>query len=266
MTDALPNHIVSFHGDELVAVQQPDGTIFVVFARLCDNLGLNQQSQARRISRHAVLSTGLVSLAIQTAGGAQTMQCLRVSLLPLWLSGVHAGRARPEVQERLQLYQQEAADVLWQAFKQRILIEGDGPRMPADSPGMVQLQQIAEMGRAIALMAEQQMALQRQQQTLTLRLDTAAKVIRDVQIRLGVLEDTLSPAAIITEAQATQLMTTVKALAEWLTSKNPGKNYYQGIYMELYRRFEVPNYKRIRQEQFAAVMQFLEDWRAAGHA
>jgi hypothetical protein len=94
-------------------------------------------------------------------------------------------------------------------------------------------------------------------------LDTAAKVIRDVQIRLGVLEDSLHPAAYITDAQATEVSNLVKALAEELTGTDKAKNHYQGIFAELYRRYGVSSYKLIRQDQYASVLQFLRDWRTA---
>ncbi len=226
MTEALPQRIIPFHGDDLVAVQQPDGTIFVLFARLCENLGLNQQAQTRRIQRHAVLQKALLTLEVQTAGGRQSAQCLKLSLLPLWLSGLQASRVKPELQERLVLYQEEAADVLWQAFKPQILVE-ERVTVPAETQAIHQLQQIAEMGYAIARMAEQQIELQRQQTALNQRMDSAAKVIKDVQVRIAVLEDTLHPSAFITEAQAT----------------------------------EVSSYKLIRQDQYAAVLAFLDDWR-----
>jgi hypothetical protein len=54
MSDPLPQRIVPFYGDDLAAVQTPEGTIFILFSRLCDNLDLVQQAQARRIQRHAV--------------------------------------------------------------------------------------------------------------------------------------------------------------------------------------------------------------------
>lgn len=260
MTEALPQHIIPFHGDDLVAVQQPDGTIYVLFARLCENLGLNQQAQTRRNQRHAVLQKALLTLEVQTAGGRQAAQCLKLSLLPLWLSGLQASRVKPELQERLVLYQEEAADVLWQAFKPQILVE-ERVIVPAETQAIQQLQKIAEMGYAIARMAEQQIELQRQQVALNQRMDSAAKVIKDVQVRIAVLEDTLHPSAFITEAQATEVSNQVKALAELLTGQAGGKNQYQGIFAELYRRFGVSSYKLIRQDQYAAVLAFLDDWR-----
>ncbi len=113
MSEPLHQRIVSFYGDELVAIQQPDGAIFVLFARLCENLGLAWGGQVRRVQRHAVLSEGLVAVPVQTDGGAQEAQCLRLDLLPLWLSGLQARRVKEELQPKLIRYQHEAATALW---------------------------------------------------------------------------------------------------------------------------------------------------------
>ena len=94
-------------------------------------------------------------------------------------------------------------------------------------------------------------------------MDTAAHVIKDVQVRLGMLEDQIHPAAFITDAQATEVSNQVKALGELLSSKQVSKNHYQSIFAELYRRFGVSSYKLIRQEHYAAVLAFLEDWRTS---
>ncbi len=267
MTEALPQHIVPFYGDELVAVQQPDGAIFLVFARLCENLGLNRLAQVRRVQRHAVLQDGLVQLTVQTPGGPQTMQCLQLDLLPLWLSGLQASRVKEEIQDKLIRYQREAAFVLWDAFRTQILVDAVVPDT-TETQAIQHLQQIAEMGRAIVQMAEQQIELQRQQHALARRMDTAARIVKDlhldmqdVHVRLGVLEDRLHPAGYITDAQATEVSNAVKALAELLTSQGSGS--YQAVFQELYRRFGVSSYKLIRVEHFPAVLSFLEEWRRA---
>lgn len=261
MSDILHQRIVPFHGDDVVAVQHADSTVYVLFARLCENLGLDRSAQVRRVQRHAVLTTGLARLPIVTESGVQDIQCLRLDLLPLWLSGIHAGRVKPELQPKLVHYQHEAAVVLWQAFKPQIVVE-EPAIVPADTQAIVQLQQIAEMGYAIARMAEQQIELERQQRTLAGRMDTAARVIKDVQVRLMLLEDTLHPTAYLTDAQANEVSIQVKALAQLLTDTAGAKNHYQGIFNELYRRFGVSSYKLIRQEQFTSVLHFLADWRA----
>lgn len=268
MSESLFSRAVTFQGDELAAVQREDGTIYALFARLCANLGLNQQAQARRVQRHSVLREGLTVLTVATEGGPQTAQFLRLDLLPLWLAGVQAERVRQEVREKLVRYQRDAAQVLWQAFRQQILVEH--PPALIDSSALAQLQQIAEMGRAITAMAEQQMDLQRQQQALGTRLDRAGQVVRgmqqhmgDIEVRLGVLEDRVHPATLISEPQANEVSLRVKALAELLTTLDQGKVHYQTIFAELYRRFGVASYKIIRQEQYVSVLAFLESWRVA---
>ena len=270
MSDVLQQQIVPFYGDELIAVQRADGNIFVHFGRLCDNLGLSRSPQVRRVQRHAVLNNGLTTLAVVTEGGSQAVQCLRIDLLPLWLAGLQASRVKADLRDKLVQYQQEAAVVLWQAFKPQIL-KDEGAYESVDDQVIQQLQHIVELGYAIARMGEQQIELQRQHQVLAGRMDSAARVIRDVQghlqhveVRLGVLEEQFHPASYITDDQATEVSNQVKALAEWLTGTDQAKNHYQGIFAELYRRFGVSSYKLIRQEQYAAVLQFLEEWRAAG--
>ncbi len=269
MSAPLQQYIVPFEGDELVAVQQPDGTIFVVFVRLCENLGLNRLAQVRRTQRHAVLSNGLVTLTVQTPGGAQALQCLKLSLLPLWLSGVQASRVKPALQPKLVRYQEDAADVLWQAFRSRILVDETALESTGDQ-AIAQLRQLAEMGRAMTRFAEQQIEYERQQQALARRVNTAARVIKgmqgeitDVQVRLGVLEDRLHPGAYITPQQEAAVKQAVKALAHLLTQRDPSKNHFQGVYSTLYTEFGVPAYNLIRQEQYVAVLAFLEDWRKA---
>ncbi len=269
MSDTVQQRIVPFHGDELIAVQRSDGNIFVHFGRLCDNLGLARSPQVRRVQRHAVLTTGLVTLSVDTEGGSQSAQCLRIDLLPLWMSGLQASRVKEELRDKLVQYQQEAAVVLWQAFKPQILAT-EGVIEPVNDQVIQQLQQIVELGYAIARMGEQQIELQRQQYALSGRMDAAARVIRDVQlrldnvdVRLGAVEDRVRPGAAITDAQATDVSNQVKALAELLTGKDASKNHYQAIFAELYRRFGVSSYKLIPQAKFQAVLAFLDDWRTS---
>jgi P22_AR N-terminal domain len=259
MSTALHQRIVTFYGDELVAVQQPDGTILVLFSRLCENLGLERTSQTRRIQRHAVMSKGLIALDIQTPGGIQSLQCLKLSLLPLWLSGVQVGRVKSELQEQLTRYQEEAADVLWQSFKPQIVDE----QLPANRESALaigQLEQIIEQSRAMQRMAEEQI-------TLIRRMDTAARIVKTIQtdvaavhVRLGVLEERLHPSNYITDAQAAEVQSAVAAVAMALTKRDPSKNHFQSIHAELHRRYKAKSYSLIKVEQYAAVLAFLETW------
>lgn len=272
MTDALTQHFVLFYGDEIIAVQSNDASVFVVFSLLCSNLNLERTSQARRVQRHEVLREGFLSLPVQTEGGVQQMQCLRLDLLPLWLSGIQASRVKEELREKLIRYQREAAFVLWEAFKPQIFREETAISSTTDDTAIQELQRIVEMGEAMAQMARQQIELQRQQHHLAERLNKASQVVRgmqidiaDIQVRLGTVEDKLHPHAYITDDQAAHVSAVVKALAEMLT-RQQGKNQYQGVFAELHRRFGVASYKHIRQEQYSAVLKFLDDWYDAAKA
>jgi len=253
MSEVLPRKIVPFYNDELVAVQQPDGTIFALFARLCDNLGLARRGQVLRIQRHAVLRHGLITLHVQTDGGPQAAQGLKLSLLPLWLSGVQTSRVKEELRSKLVRYQIEAAEVLWQAFKPQILTEAP-PADRASALAISQLEQIIEQSRAMQRMAEEQI-------TLIRRMDAAARIVKamqsdvsemqgavtDVQIRLGMLEERLHPSAYLTNEQAAEVQSAVNMIAMALTKRDPSKNHFQSIHAELHRRFKAKNYSLIRE-------------------
>ena len=67
----------------------------------------------------------------------------------------------------------------------------------------------------------------------------------------------------ISEEQAAEISTTVKALAELMAGKDTSKNHYQGIFGELYRHYGISSYKLIRQEDYQQVLTFLSDWRGS---
>ncbi|MEN9936339.1 MAG: hypothetical protein RLZZ387_2918 [Chloroflexota bacterium] len=260
---SLPQKVVVFHGDELIGAQTEDGTVYAPFNRLCENLQLDRYGQVQRIQRHEVLRDALVTLTLETSGGPQAVQCLRIDVMPLWLSGIQASRVRDaDLREKLVRYQKEAAVVLWQAFKPQILTEA--PLADRESALAIgHLEQIIEQSRAMQRMAEEQIALIR-------RMDTAARVIKavqtdvaDVQVRLGVLEERLHPSSFITPEQAAEVQSAVAAIAMALTQRDPSKNHFQGIHGELHRRFRAKSYNLIRVEQYPAVLRFLEEWEQA---
>ncbi|NTU79520.1 MAG: hypothetical protein HGA45_08975 [Chloroflexales bacterium] len=273
----LEERVVEFYGDQIPAARIPEDEIVIPLRPVSDALGLAWGSQNNRIQRDEVLARRVRKVLMHGADGRlREMTCLPIDLLPGWLFGVTTTRVRPELREKLTRYREECFRFLWEAFRPQILVATEAT--PPESSALVQLQQIAEMGRAITAMAEQQIDIQRQQQQLAERLNKAGQVVRgmrtdivaiqgtvgDIQVRLEVLEDRLHPASYITEAQAAEVSNVVKALAEFLTGKERAKNHYQGIFGELYRRYGVSSYKLIRVEQYAAVLAFLDDWRAAG--
>jgi P22_AR N-terminal domain len=259
MTEALEPRAVAFYGDEIIAVQEHDSAIYVLFSRMCENIGRSRVTETRRVQQHAVLNKGLTELIIQTPGGPQNMVCLRLDLIPLWLASIPSSRIKAAFKEKLVRYQTEAAAVLWQAFKPQIVDE----QLPANRESalaITQLEQVIEQSRAMQRMAEEQI-------TLIRRMDTAARIVKTIQtdvaavhVRLGMLEERLHPSNYITDQQAAEVQSAVAAVAMALTKRDPSKNHFQSIHAELHRRYKAKSYSLIRVEQYAAVLKFLEAW------
>lgn len=249
---------VLFYGDELVAVQAVDsGSIYVPLSRLCDNLGIERKRQAQRIRDHEVLSRGFVSLTLETTGGVQEAQCLRLDLIPLWLAGVNANRVSPEVRAKLIRYQAEAASVLWAAFRHDILPPNDTAITSAEPSGAALAYEIAT---AIQHLARQQMELE---QRLGGRIDKMALWAREfsqsVDRRLSSLELQVAPQATVTEQQAAEVALAVKAVGQALAEQGSKSGYGQ-VYAELYRRYSISSYKNLPQRKFAQVIDWLHTW------
>ena len=109
------------------------------------------------------------------------------------------------------------------------------------------------MGRAIMEMASEQLRMDQ-------RLDKAAVIVGQHNKRITALEYRLSPHNVITEDQAADIAEKVKAIAMVMTEHNPDKNHFQSIFSELHRRYHVSGYKSIRQDQYQAVLDFLDEW------
>lgn len=244
---------IDFYGDELIVISL-EGEPYIPIRPICDFLGLSWSGQSERIRRDAVLSEATATVRVtRTEGNRQVSRellCLPLDYLNGWLFGVNAGRVKEGLRERLIRYQKDCYRVLAQAFQGSAVVSPTSP-----------LVQIRDMALAIATMAEQQMLLEGRVTTTETRLDKAAVVVGDLSKRLGRLESRLAPGAYITDEQAAEISQRVKALAGRLQEQTPGKNYYQSIFGELYRRFNVSGYKLIRQNQYAEVIAFLEEWR-----
>jgi hypothetical protein len=246
---------VTFYGDVLLVALVGE-VPYVAIRPIAEFIGLEWSSQRLRIQRDAILHEESRLVVMTGADGKQReMFSLPLELLPGWLFGVTPSKARPEYKEKLTQYRRDCFRVLWRAFQTDLV---------QYSPGATTVSPLAEvrgLALAVAQMAEQQMELQAQVITTNEKIDQAIVIVGDLERRLKTVEQTTSTTSAITNTQATEISNRVKALAELLTRTHPGKNHYQGIFGELYRRFGVSSYKLIRQEQYQAVLDFLERWR-----
>jgi len=247
----LAPRTIEFYGDEILAVQDPaTQRVFVPLARLCDNLGIDRASQAQRIQEHEVLRTGFETLRLQTAGGYQETQCLRLDLIPFWLAGINANRVKAEVREKLVLYQRECAAVLWDVF--RPAGQPSSAALAAPEGQLSPAAQAYETAMAVATLARQQMQFEAQ-------LTEIAATMTDHAERLATLESALAPKHAITPTQASELSQAIKVVARALGERT-GRNEYGGVYGQLYREFGITSYKNLPVEHFEQAMTWLRDW------
>ena len=246
---------VTFYGDVLLIALVGD-VPYVAIRPIADFIGLDWSSQRQRIMRDDILHEESKLVVMTGADGKQReMFSLPLELLPGWLFGVTPSKARLEYREKLTQYRRDCFRVLWRAFQTELAQQS--PVITTPSP----LLEVRGLALAVAQMAEQQMELQVQVLTANEKIDQAITIVGDLEKRLTTVEQTTSTTSAITNTQATEISNQVKALAEILTKTHPGKNHYQGIFGELYRRFGVSSYKLVRQEQYQAVLDFLERWR-----
>jgi len=265
---------VDFYGDSitaaLVRIEPGQGEqVYVPIRPICEYLGLDWSAQYRRLKRHPVLNKVQGVAMMTTPGGQQQAICLPLKFLPGWLFGLESNRMKSELKPKIIRYQEECYDILAEAFQHETTAVTDLDAVDpfaveqVDLPANPVLLQIREMGLAIARMAEEQITLQKEVGRAHSRLDVAGQLVSRLQKRMNSVERIVLPGAPISPVQAASISQAVKTLAEFLTSKEPGKVHYQSIFSELYRRFGVYNYREIRQTDYAEVLTFLDDWRKA---
>jgi len=79
--------------------------------------------------------------------------------------------------------------------------------------------------------------------------------------RVTAVEGMVSPSQVISDAQAAEISTLVKAIAtEMAAQGGAGRNPYQAVFGELYRRFRVSSYHNIPLRRFGEVMTWLREY------
>lgn len=123
MTHQLEVKQVPFMGTGLMAARGADGQIWAGVRWLCDGMGLSRNQrdgQIQKIKADRVLSKGAENLPLPTNGGEQSVLCLKLDFVPLWLAKINITPTMeaetPELAANLEQYQLRAKDVLAAAF------------------------------------------------------------------------------------------------------------------------------------------------------
>ena len=116
---------IGFNGMNLVGVSFEE-KLYIIVKNFCEALGIDYNSQLKRIKRDEVLNHGLVKMTIPTNGGEQESNLLELDYVPLWLAGIKTNQCCEEVREFLLEFKLKVKDILSEAFfgKRELLLPG----------------------------------------------------------------------------------------------------------------------------------------------
>lgn len=246
----LEQRTVPFYGDEITAVRIEGDAIYVPVRPICEVLGIAWQPQARKLNADPVLSARKASVTIRLqvddARGEITtkMVALPLDMLNGWLFRINANRVKDEAtRAKVIQYQAEVYQVLWEAFgKNKVVARPNHDLETSQSPSAVAYRN----AMAIANIAKAQWEMEQ-------KIEANAERIALLEANFG------DESRYVSNSQAMRVSQAVKALALEL-GKRSGRNEFGGVYGELYRRFEVPDYKKLPAARFDEVMQFMTSW------
>ncbi len=266
---------VEMLGDSIPAYKTVDGSIFLPINTLCEYLGLDRSAQVRRIKRDESLSEELTELEIETTQGLRQVQLLRLEVVPYWLAGVTVSKVKPELREKLKGYKRWVVQKVYEAFMRELANETQ------PSQNLKNLIGLRELGQALVQLADEQIAIEQQQQILSERqnamsdqlvltteevfklkerVDNAAQVVGNALTRIKRLETRTSVGA-LTEEQAAEISLVVKQVATELAKREQKEgNPYQRVFTTLYQRYNVSSYKLLSSEQFQSAITWLNEW------
>lgn len=103
---------VAFHGDTIFCLEY-EGQPFTPMRPIVENLGLDWGSQSAKINTNKKRWTVAIIATVAQDGIEREMLCLPLRKLPAWFASIHPNKVRPELREKIELYQNECDDALW---------------------------------------------------------------------------------------------------------------------------------------------------------
>jgi hypothetical protein len=252
---------VDFYGDAIPVAATEEGEPYVALRPITDHLGLDARSQRRRVQADRVIAPRLRTLALSGSDGRRRdFLCLPLDLLPGFLFGIDAARARPELVEKLDRYRADCFRILWEAFRGEAWSVGPAivpEPVPVAEPGLSGAALALEIATAVQHLAREQLALEQRLADVagkqSVMADYLRGFIRDTDRRLRTLEHR-ERTATIAEEQAAEL-----AVGEALRQRGDPTGY-QTLYAMIYREYAISTYHNLPAAAYPRVMGWLHDW------
>ena len=112
MSNQISTQTVSFNNQSLITVEQ-NGVHYVAMKPICENIGIQWESQYNRIRRDDVLNS-VIFIMNMTGSDSKNYQmiCLPIEYLNGWLFGIDINRCKPEIRDTLIKYKKECYQAL----------------------------------------------------------------------------------------------------------------------------------------------------------
>ncbi len=242
-----------FRGKEIATADLKDGKGYVSIRSLCEAMGLDPRAQRKRLMRkQTFFEPYTATILMTTPGGPQKTLCLMADAVPVFLTGVELERVQdPEAREMFRVYLEEALIVLAEHFG--ISERGEIQFLRESVVRMAAEQELFE--EQIAKKVEAELAELRRAHEEKVQQIRAA--FGDLRQQVTRLETIAGPKARLTPEQLGHLRQTIATLGALLQERGVAKPY-PGIYMDVTRLTGVSRSEDIRQEDFPAVVAFLD--------
>lgn len=103
---------VTFHGDTIFCLDY-QGQPFTPMKPIVENMGLDWSAQAAKFRANKERWTVVIITTVAQNGSEREMLCMPVRKLPSYLNSINPRKVAPELRAKIELYQAESDDALW---------------------------------------------------------------------------------------------------------------------------------------------------------
>lgn len=103
---------VPFHGDTIFCIDYQNQP-YTPMRPIVENMGLDWGGQAVKLKANKERWTVEMISTVAQDGVEREMLCMPVRKLPAWLNSINPKKVRPELRPKIELYQAESDDALW---------------------------------------------------------------------------------------------------------------------------------------------------------
>ena len=124
---------VPFHGDTIFCIDYQDQP-YTPMRPIVENMGLDWGGQAVKLKANKERWTVEIISTVAQDGIEREMLSMPVRKLPSYLNSINPRKVRPELRERIELYQAESDDALWNYWMHGRAERPAPQPQPADGP------------------------------------------------------------------------------------------------------------------------------------